>query len=69
MFQRPSTFIQKWIQKTKEHHSFSYENAVAPLRRSLRIRQKAKIVGLWESDNEAMSAMILDHDPWKPSHR
>lgn len=38
------------------------ENDEAPLRRSHRTRKKVKRLGLPTSDDEAMSAMMLDHD-------
>ncbi len=42
------------------------ENDEAPLRRSRRTRKKVKRLGLLTSDDEAMSAIMLDHDPSKP---
>lgn len=40
-------------------------NAVAPLRKSRRTRKKVKRFGVPASDDEAMSAEMLDHDPSK----
>ena len=41
-------------------------NAEAPLRRSRRTRKKVERLGVLASDEEAMSAVMLDHDPSKP---